>query len=336
VEQAEYYDATGQWQVTARNLDNPSEVSSEVYDGVMICTGHHNRVNEPKFKGQEKFKGTIIHTHSLKTATGFEDKNVVVVGVGNSGGDAAVEVSMVAKQTYLSTRRGTWLFHRVGHDGRPLDQLINRRWVWQLVNLLPYSWVCSFIEIYLNTSMNHEQYQLKPKHRCFSQHIFINDSLPNRILSGTVKVKGDIDYFTEDGVVFKGESFLNCRIVIRTQVSIGESKVTPVDAVILATGYKVSFPFLSQEILPIVRNKVRLYKHEFVHNLKHPHTLAMIGLIQPIGAIFPVSEMQSRWFALLMAGKLRLPSKAEMEEDMRKQDQFLNRYYESERHTIQV
>lgn len=64
----------------------------------MVCTGHHGTVNQPKIKGQEKFKGLIKHTHSLKNATGFEDKNVVVVGIGNSGGDAAVEASVVAKQ----------------------------------------------------------------------------------------------------------------------------------------------------------------------------------------------------------------------------------------------
>ena len=112
--------------------------------------------------------------------------------------------------------------------------------------------------------------------------------------------------------------------------------MTPCDAVILATGYKVTFPYLSQDILPVNKNKVRLYKHCFVHNLKHPHTLALIGLIQPIGAIFNIAEMQSRWFAQLMSGKLRLPSKEVMQETIREQDKFLSRYYESERHTIQV
>jgi hypothetical protein len=33
----------------------------------------------------------------------------------------------------------------------------------------------------------------------------INDALPNRILSGTVIVKGNIDRFTENGVIFEGD-----------------------------------------------------------------------------------------------------------------------------------
>ena len=74
-----------------------------------------------------------------------------------------------------------------------------------------------------------------------------------------------------------------------------------------------------------------------MHNLKHPQTLALIGLIQPNGPLLPVSEMQSRWFALLNAGKLQLPSLSNMEKDIqRKENELAWRYYESERHTIEA
>lgn len=117
----------------------------------------------------------------------------------------------------------------------------------------------------------------------------------------------------------------------------GESEVTKCDAVILATGYKITFPFLSEKILPVKENKIRLYKHQFVPHLKHPHTLAIIGNIQPIGAILPISEMQSRWFAQLMAGNRKLPSLEQMEKDIKeKEEEMAWRYYASERHTVQV
>ena len=91
------HDETGRWRIQYRNLETKTE-AEDTFDGVMICTGHHGTVNQPTLKGQERFKGTIMHTHSLKTAKGFENKNVVVLGIGNSGGDAAVELSVVAKQ----------------------------------------------------------------------------------------------------------------------------------------------------------------------------------------------------------------------------------------------
>jgi dimethylaniline monooxygenase (N-oxide forming) len=52
----------------------------------------------PTFKDQDKFKGTIIHSHSYKKPDSFVDKNVVVVGIGNTGGDVVVELSSVTKR----------------------------------------------------------------------------------------------------------------------------------------------------------------------------------------------------------------------------------------------
>ena len=89
-------------------------------------------------------------------------------------------------------------------NGMPSDIGIHRRLISFLMRLLPYSIVCSFYEKELNQIFDHEEYQLKPKHRCFSQHPMTNDSLPNRILSGDIQIKNDIDHFVKDGVVFKG------------------------------------------------------------------------------------------------------------------------------------
>lgn len=69
---------------------------------------------------------------------------------------------------------------------------------------LPAQTISNFLESDMNQFFDHEMFQLKPKHRPDQQHPMINDALPNRILAGTVTVKGDIDHFTSDGVVFKG------------------------------------------------------------------------------------------------------------------------------------
>lgn len=64
------------------------------------------------FTGLDTFKGEIIHSHDYKTLTGYEDKRIVVIGIGNSGGDAAVELSRVAKQVvHLNPRH--WLCERI-------------------------------------------------------------------------------------------------------------------------------------------------------------------------------------------------------------------------------
>ena len=59
-------------------------------------------------------------------------------------------------------------------------------------------------QIYLNMRFHHKLYGLKPKHGVFSQHVIVSDILPTKIISGEVVVKNDIDEFTANGVIFKG------------------------------------------------------------------------------------------------------------------------------------
>ena len=67
------------------------------------------------------------------------------------------------------------------------------------------------------------------------------------------------------------------------------------------------------------------------------NTLAVIGLIQPTGAINPISEIQCRWATRVIKGLQDLPHKSVMRADIAKvAAKQRDRYYKSERHTIQV
>ncbi len=112
----------------------------------------------------------------------------------------------------------------------------------------------------------------------------VNDDLPNRILSGTVSVKPNIQEFRGSSVVFEDGTVED-----------------DIDLVVFATGYTFSFPFLSSHVIPVSKNKVSLYKYIYPPGLERP-TLAMIGLIQPLGAIMPISEMQARWATRVFKG----------------------------------
>ena len=46
----------------------------------------------------DSFQGTVVHTRDYRSHVGYEDKTVLVIGIGNSGGDVAVELSRIAKQ----------------------------------------------------------------------------------------------------------------------------------------------------------------------------------------------------------------------------------------------
>lgn len=84
------------------------------------------------------------------------------------------------------------------------------------------------------------------------------------------------------------------------------------------------------------KNQVPLYKYIFPYEHNH-HTLAILGCLQPIGAIMPLSELQARWACKVFNGTKCLPSKEKMKLEMeKKRKEMSKQYYQSERHTIQV
>ena len=106
------------------------------------------------------------------------------------------------------------------------------------------------------------------------------------------------------------------------------------DVVVYCTGYKVSFPFLSEEVVATSENHVALYRR--VVHPEHPG-LYFVGLIQPLGAIMPLAEAQAQWVCDLVTGTALLPATEEMHRQIATYDARLRRrYVASKRHTIEV
>src|SRR5262249_48660444 len=107
-----------------------------------------------------------------------------------------------------------------------------------------------------------------------------------------------------------------------------------VDAIVYCTGYRITFPFLADDIVTTTDNEVALY-HRVVPP-EHPG-LYFLGLIQPLGAIMPLAEAQSHWIADLIEGSAALPPVAEMRREIQRYRQRTRRrYVASKRHTIEV
>lgn len=314
IQRAEDYHSSGNWTVTyAANKEKKETV--EEFGAVMVCTGHHWQPSWPSFKGMDIFKGVQMHSHSYKDFKGFEGKTVVVVGIGNSGGDIAVELSKHAKQVYLSTRRGAWVLSRLSGGGKPFDMAFSTRFT----SYFPLSLNKLVIEANCNQRFCHNSYGLRPSHSVTAQHPMINDSLPHQIITGLLVVKPNISQLTVGGVEFDDGS-----------------TVENVDTIIFSTGYDMRFPYLEIEEEILHENKVNLYKYVFPPFLKQ-QTLAVIGNIQPLGAINPISELQARWACGVFVKKLMLPSQKDMESDVHlKRKASEKRYYCSKRHTVQV
>ncbi|XP_052811939.1 flavin-containing monooxygenase 5-like [Mya arenaria] len=307
----------GKWDIVTK-VKGSSDTNAQTFDTVLVCTGHHADKNIPDFPDLDKFKGKVVHTHDYRDYHGYEDKRVLIIGIGNSGGDVATELSRISSQIYLSTRSGSWFYHRVADNGDPIDMLLFTRFLTWLRTLFPY-FAGLFVKYKLNSRFDHAKYSIQPNYLPLNAHPTVNDELPNRIASGGVIVKANVSHFTETGAVFDDGT---------TEENI--------DCVVLATGYIFGFPFLNKSVIDVKNNKVELFKYMFPPDLKKP-TLAVIGCIQPLGSIMPISEMQCRLAARVFNGKSQLPDRSSMWEDIRgKQEAMARRYKASPRHTIQV
>ncbi|XP_029284917.1 dimethylaniline monooxygenase [N-oxide-forming] 5-like [Cottoperca gobio] len=309
VSQRADFSRTGQWEVVTENKNGQEE--RHVFDAVICCSGHYTYPNLPlkDFPGIETFEGKYFHSWDYKGAEDMFGKRVVVIGIGNSGGDIAVESSRVAKEVHLSTRRGAWVIRQVSEEGLPVDMKYNTRFVHILFQLLPVNLINWLGEKKVNAMYDHTMYALKPTHRLFSQIPVINDDLPFKILSGSVIVKPNVKEIRGSTVVYDDGSALE-----------------NVDTIVFATGYSYDFPYLPSSAMYKSGHRLGLYKHIFSPNLEHP-TLAVVGFIHALGAIMPQAEMQARFVARVFKGNKKLPSNQAMIKAIENDTKDINKNY---------
>src|SRR5205814_5613810 len=159
------------------------------YDALLVANGHHwhPRWPEPAFPG--KFDGKQMHSHYYVENSDFRDKNVLVVGIGNSAMDIAVESSFVARNTFLSSRRGAYILPKYLF-GRPLDQIgVNA-----MTPILPFAFRRAILMAMYRIGVGKVQdYGLpEPDHRLGEAHPTISADFLNRIAHGEMTWKRNI------------------------------------------------------------------------------------------------------------------------------------------------
>ena len=72
--------------VTVKDLPN-DHVSSDIYDHVIVCSGHFSTPNVPHFDGFDTFPGRVLHAHDFRDAVEFKDKDILIIGTSYSAED---------------------------------------------------------------------------------------------------------------------------------------------------------------------------------------------------------------------------------------------------------
>jgi cation diffusion facilitator CzcD-associated flavoprotein CzcO len=284
------------------------------FDALLVCNGHHWNPAFPRFPGH--FDGLTLHSHHYIDPSDPHDlsgRRVLVVGIGNSAVDITSELARkgVAERVFISTRSGAWVLPKYVF-GRPIDQVfktnprlplgLQRR----VARLLPRLISGRMEDFGLPT----------PNHHFLEAHPTVSSELLLRLGSGDAIAKPDVAALEGDHVRFT------------------DSSVEPIDAIVYATGYKISFPFFDTDFISAPDNVLPLYKRMFKPGLDD---LCFIGFGQAIPTIFPFAECQSKLAGRWLAGDWALPSPAEMKREMRRDERrFVKHYSRRPRHTMQV
>lgn len=282
------------------------------YRAVLVANGHLWDPRWATFPGE--FSGESLHSHDYRTSEPFRDKNVPVVGIGNSAVDVAVDVCKPSRSTLLSTRRSAWIMPKY-IMGVPVD-----RWSAFLGRKLrlPTRLTRSIMRYLMFLAVgNQERFGIpKPAHPIWREHATLSQELLPFVGHGWIKIKPNIKELRGDKVLFE------------------DGTESAVDVIIYATGYRASFPFLDKSLFEVKDGKVELYRRVLSPDLPG---LYMIGLLQPIGPTIPLVEIQARWVAEVLAGTMALPGRQPMRDEIARHSKALARtYVGSARYTLEV
>ncbi|XP_057951648.1 flavin-containing monooxygenase FMO GS-OX-like 9 [Malania oleifera] len=91
------------WVVKSRERES-GKVMEEVFDAVVVASGHYSRPRLPLIKGMDAWRRKQLHSHIYRVPEPFRDEVVVVVGNSYSGQDLSMELVEVAKEIHLSAK----------------------------------------------------------------------------------------------------------------------------------------------------------------------------------------------------------------------------------------
>jgi hypothetical protein len=286
--------------------------SNERFEAVVVANGHHWDPSRPELPG--KLVGPVLHSHDYidpDEPHALRGRRVVVVGFGNSAVDIACELARAGCKVALSVRRGAWVLPKYVF-GKPIDQ------PGILPSVLPQSLRTSIAESWYRWSFGKlGAYGLpEPDHRLGHAHPTLSEELLPLLRSGAIGARPELVALCGSEVEYRG----------------GQRERA--DAVVLCTGYKVSFPFFEPSFVSAPDNELPLFLRCF--HLEHPN-LMFAGLAQPLGAIMPLVEAQGRLFAQYLLGRYRLPERAEMRARAEaERERVRRRFVASPRHTMQL
>ena len=270
------------WKVTVRNRDGEEETGQ--YAGVIVANGILSEPSIPEFEGQDEYEGEILHTASYKKADIFRGKRILIVGCGNSGCDIAVDAVHFADSIEMSLRSGYWFFPKYIF-GRPSDTLNEGK-------ALP-AFLKTRIDGKVIKFLTGDPARLGfpvPEGRIYETHPVMNTQVLYHAGHGDIHVRKNIKRFTKTGVEFV------------------DGSTGDYDMVMLATGYKLHYPFIDPEYLNWKGNSPDLYLNIFTPKYRN---VFVLGMVEATGLGWQGRYNQAHLVAEFIEAGERAPARAD-------------------------
>ena len=252
------------------------------YAAVVVASGLYRTPSLPDLPGV--FAGEAIHSRDYRTPDRFAGRRVMVVGAGQSALDIAAELSEVAAQTMLACRRGHHIVPRYLF-GVPFDRFDtdpgNRA-------PLPVVRAALGVAVALGRARPGRGDLPEPDHPVLEQTwpAVATDRMVAALETRAVVVKPIIEWLMGACVRF------------------ADGSEAPVDAIVYATGYRMSFAFLPGSLGRAQASQFPLYRR-----IVSPRAsgLYFIGMLEPGPRLPAIIERQAAWLGELLTGRLAVP-----------------------------
>ena len=289
-----------QWAVTFSTSDG--SVKTEIYPRVIVATGRYHDPRLPDVPGLESFSGTggVRHTFYFRDAKRYAGQRVLVAGGAISAVEIAPELAFAGATRVLSCmRRQRYVLQRVV-AGVPIDFLVFTRFAVLAKERLPLEFTRNhFKEFILRTCGTPQQWGALPANE-------------DPLLAGITQNQFYLPLVADGRIISKPW----IRSIAGQRVTFEDGSSEEVDAILLATGFRLHLPFLSPAIREVVGAEgpaLRLYHHTF-----HPQLpgLAFLGIFHQGGPNWPPLELQGRWISYVWSGACPAPDPVAMAKDI--------------------
>ena len=270
----------GDWDLTA---SGPDGATTTPYTGVILANGTLAEPQVPTFPG--RFTGELLHTSAYKSAAQLDGRRVLIVGAGNSGCDIAVDAVHRAASVEMSVRRGYYFVPRYLF-GRPADTLNQGR-------PLPRR-IKQFVDTRVLRAFTGDPVRFgfpRPSYRIYESHPIVNTLILGHLGQGDLRIRADVARFDGDTVRFR------------------DGTSGTYDTVLLATGYRLDYPFVDRAALNWTGMAPRLFVNIFPPSF---NGLFVMGMVEASGLGWQGRYEQAELIAAYLRADAEDPGRASL------------------------